>query len=382
MNYFKVLDFLQKDSSYIFSVPVDRQKDYLNKWHEPQNDLQRSYFQFRCLHSFFPFWKNFILNFSSYFLLPIAVFYFLIRRLGTKQGEHYEAIIEKKGMPEIVPIELRRKYDIHEECWREGMSLSFKDIVFIVKLVIASRGLLYFVLRSSFILAVYSDMIKRHRPEIIMRHAEYAFSSSLLTHYCHCFGIRHINIQHGEKLFFIRDSFFHFDECYVWDKHYVDLFLSLRAEESQFKISLPPSMQVDVEKYRDEQYFADYKYYLSAYSEDIIKSIVESMFFVKQEGRKLKYRPHPRYSDIDLLKKYVGEEEIEYPQNVSIMQSVSNLEYAVSSYSTVLSQAYFSGKKVILDDVTYKEKFDKLNEMSYILSEKNNCTLSSKQLNR
>jgi hypothetical protein len=382
MNYFKILDFLQKDGSYIFSVPVDIQKAYLNKWVEPRNDMQRSYLQYRCLHSFFPTWKNVLLNFFSYFLLPIAVVYFLIRRVGIKQGAHYEAIIEKKRMPEIVPLELRKKYDIHEEGWREGMSFSFKDIVFIFKLVKASRGHLYFVLRSSLILAVYSDMIKRHSPKIIMRHAEYAFSSSLLTDYCHGFGIKHINIQHGEKLFFIRDSFFHFDECYVWDKHYVDLFISMRAEGSQFIISLPPSMQVDVEKYRDEQYYADYKYYLSAYNEEVIKSIVESMLFVKQEGKKVKYRPHPRYSDIELLKKYVSEEEIEYPPKVTILQSISNLEYAVSSYSTVLSQAYFSGKKVILDDVTYKEHFEKLSNMNYILSKKNNSTLSSKQLSQ
>lgn len=379
MNYFKILTFLQDDASFIFSTSVEKQKEYLNRWKEPKNDFERSYFQYRCLHFFFPTWKMIVFNLASFVLLPFVLLVLLIKRIWVKQGLSYEAIIEKKGMPEIVPLELKYQYDIHEEGWREGMSLSFRDLIFLFNLLPFTNGHLYFLLRSLLIVSVYSDMIRRHHPKVIMRHAEFAYSSSLLTEYCHRRRVKHINIQHGEKLFFIRDSFFHFDECYVWDQHYIDLFLSLRAEPSQFKVSIPPSMKVDVEKYSDKKYYADYKYYLASYTEDVIKSIVQSMSFVRKEGKSIKYRPHPRYSDIILLKKFVKEEEIEYPQEVSILQSISNIEYAVSSYSTVLVQAYFSGKKILLDDVTYYDQYIKLSKMKYILSQKNNGILSQKQ---
>ena len=186
-------------------------------------------------------------------------------------------------------------------------------------------------------------------------------------------------MQHGEKLLYIRDAFFHFDECYVWDEHYVKMLTRLMAEPTQFKVAVPSSLKIDTTAYQNRSCYADYKYYLAADNENEIKSIVESMSFAKREGKSVKYRIHPRYTDLNVLKKYVPESEIELPWEVNILDSISNLEYAVGSYTTVLVQAYLSGKKILLNDVTFKRRFGQLKDYGYILTKDDLERLSQKQ---
>ena len=82
----------------------------------------------------------------------------------------------------------------------------------------------------------------------------------------------------------------------------------------------------------------------------------------------MKYRLHPRYSNPKIIEKIVGKSNIEDPFKVPILSSISSMEYAVGSYSTVLNQAFNSGKKVILDDITYKEIFLQLKDVNYYLT--------------
>ena len=161
---------------------------------------------------------------------------------------------------------------------------------------------------------------------------------------------------------------------------YIDLFISLKAEPNQFKIAIPRSLTIDVNHFLNKSLYADFKYYLAAYNEAEIKSIVNSMQFAKKQGKSIKYRPHPRYSDISLLKKYVDDIDIEWPQQVNILESVSNLDYAVGSYTTVLLQAFFSGKSVLLDDITFQKQYVKLKDLRYILSNVGLPTLSNYQI--
>mgnify|MGYP003596582569 CR=1 FL=1 len=102
------------------------------------------------------------------------------------------------------------------------------------------------------------------------------------------------------------------------------------------------------------------------------------MMCLQKDGKIVKFRPHPHYSDISLLKKYVKEDNIEMP-SVPIAVSVASTKYAVGVDSTVLVQAYFNHIEVILDDVTYKNRSDMLGELDYILANKVNNRLSALQ---
>ena len=135
-------------------------------------------------------------------------------------------------------------------------------------------------------------------------------------------------------------------------------------------IEVPDSLRISLEQYVDNVCFADFKYILAIYSEAELQHIVEAMGRLKRQGYSIRYRPHPRYSDIALLRKYVTEDEIEYPSSVSVEYSIANAGCVVGSYSTVLLQAYLSGVKVVMDDITYRERYRELNERDYILSNK------------
>lgn len=378
MNYFKILRFLQRGDKSQFQVSVEDQELFLNSLDEARNDIDRGFKQYLCQNFFVPKWKVCLFNVAAAFIVPFMVMFYLLKGLFVRRGEQVNAMIERKGMKEVIPAVVKEKYQPDNRYWNESSSMSLKDIGFFLKLVARSPHHPYFVLKAMMNVVRYSDMIRRHSPSVMIEFGEFSFSSSILTAYCHRYGVMHIDIMHGEKLWFIRDAYFHYDECYVWDEYYANLFRSLNAEPTQFRVALPPSLQIDTKAHINPDAYADYKYYLALYSEEQIAGIVRSMAFAKREGKTVKYRPHPRYSDMELLRKYVTENEIEYPTKVGILESVSNLQYAVGSYTTVLSQAYFSGKKVILDDITYRQQYEDLKKMKYILSEKQCEVLSQK----
>lgn len=379
MNYFKILRKLQYGDKRLFDISVEEQIVYMKSLGEPDGDIDRGFKQYLCQNYFVKGWKVWLLNIVAAFLVPFLVCFLLLRGVFLKKGEKVNSIIEDKGMVEVIPQIVIETYNPDNRYWHERASLSFRDLTFLCMMIARAPHHPYFVLKAMMNVAYYSDMIRRHCTEIVIQYGEFSFSSSILTAFCHEKGVKHIDIMHGEKLFFIRDAFFHYDECYVWDEYYADLFCSLMAEPTQFKVAIPKSMKMDLKTNLAPNVYADYKYYLALYNEDKIQQIVQSMAFAKRDGKTVKYRPHPRYSDMELLKKYVPAEEIEIPKEVSILESISNLDFAVGSYTTVLSQAYFSGKQVVLDDVTFESEYHKLKSLKYILSLKNTIKLSELQ---
>lgn len=375
MNIFKIANLLAQGNKRMFDIPVQEQYIFMNSLKEPKNDFERSYNQFLCQEFFVPFWKRCIWWGVSIIALPIAILVFWIKGLSIRFIKEIETIAEKKGMDEILPNELTSKYNINHDVWFAGAGLANTDIKFILLHVIGWRQP-YFMLKITLLISVFSPRITKYRPKQLIEHSEYSFGSSIITEYCHYRGVKHINVQHGEKLRYIRDAFFHFDECYVWDKYYVNLFKELYAEPTQFKVSVPPSLKIDCSSHKNEAYYADFKYYLAADNESEISSIASAMNQLKMNGKKIKYRIHPRYTDINILRKYVDEDEIEYPANVNIIDSISNTSYAVGSYTTVLLQAHLAGVQVILNDVTYRERYNQLKEYGYILANKDVAKLS------
>lgn len=367
MNIFKITRLLEKGNKTQFDVPIQEQYVYMNSLGKPRDDIDRSYKQFLCQNYFVPFWKKCVWWLVGLLTTPIAVLVLFVKGRSIHYVERIDTLAENKGMDEIIPAALYEKYEINHKCWNAGFGLSVNDVKYIVKHIIGWRQP-YFVFKIVLLIAQYGPKITKYQPKRLIEHSEFSFGSSVITDYCHSRDVKHINVQHGEKLRYIRDSFFHYDECYVWDEHYVNIFKELHAEPSQFQLAVPPSLRIDCKVHNNPSVYADYKYYLAADTEENIKSIVASMAFAKREGKTVKYRIHPRYTDLNILRKYVSDDEIELPKEVSILESISNMAYAVGSYTTVLLQAYLSGKKVLLDDVTYKKRFVQLKEYGYILA--------------
>lgn len=370
MSLLGFLRFLIKGDRSNMVVPAEEQRLFLERQPEPKDDQHRSFLQYKCQMFFAPKWKTWL------FEIIATVVYFPIliieigRALCVKQKEHYDALSNLNGFEEVIPEELTSRYTFLHYGWNPKGRLSLRDALYCIKVFFRFFPYSYFSLKTMVKVAQYSELLKQYSPQAIITHSEFSFASSLLTDYCHKKGVKQINVMHGEKLYNIRDTFFHFDECYVWNDYYIKLFLSLRAEQNQFKVSIPPSLKIDLVKNYNEDSYADYKYYLAEYNEKQIKATKEALSFVKVEGKTLKYRLHPRYMDSKLIEKCFAPNEIEDPFKVPIVESIASCKCAVGCYSTVLAQAYLSGREVILDDVAYAEIFNKLSEYGYWLIEK------------
>lgn len=271
----------------------------------------------------------------------------------TSCSSNLEALGDFKRFEEIVPDELNSEFRISNDVWLLGSCLSFADICFLLHVFLRYPLYCYFLLKVTIKVAGYSFMITKYQSKAIVVHNEYSFTSSILTAYCETRNVLHINVMHGEKMYYIRDSYFRYDRCYVWDAYYRDLFISMNAAPSQFIIALPPSMKINCAKHVNEGCYAYYKYFLTSQTKEQLVSISNSLQSLLMHGRKVKYRLHPRYSDRELVKQIVGKENVEYPEKVSILDSISNMDTAIGLYTTVLNQAYHCGKNVIIDDVTY-----------------------------
>lgn len=366
--YFRLSKWLSLGEKKFIDIPVAKQKSYMESLGEPQNDIDRSYKQYLCSQRIVPIVKRILFGSCSIIITPFILLIYIIKGFYTPKHESITALMENKGMNEVVPLVVQDKYLPKVDYWKLRASLSIRDFCFIWQILCRGWHEPYFILRTIVNVAYYSDMIRTYSPKAMIAFMEYSYSSSILTSFCHSYGVLHINCMHGEKIFDIRQSFFHFDECYVWHIHYKQLFIKLHAEPTQFRIAIPPSMKIDISKHKNKVFYADYKYYLQDYSRKELQSIIQSMQFATREGKNVMYRPHPRYSNIKILEELVPPQQIENVFDVSIIDSISNCGCAISRDSTILIQGYLAGIQVLIDDVTFKKNYMALKERDYILS--------------
>lgn len=371
----KIAVFLERKQDSLFSYDVNKQKKYIAKLGNPRDQIERSYFQYRCQMQLNGKAITAILNLISF---PLVIVYFIKygRKTEVHNSKQKKVIFFRDGKPEnILPKSLKEKYKKVEYNPDEGMILTKKDKEFIKRIIYRYPFSWQFILKCMIKLGKYSFAIKKYSPTVVVVCAEYSFTSSVLTYYCNQRNIMHINVMHGEKLYYMRDSFFEFNECYIWDKYYENIFLSLKAARKQFIIEAPTSLQFDRELIKSNLY--DYTYYLGAESEKVLRLISVILKQLCNSGNKISVRPHPRYSNIKLVKEIFSFANIEDTKKISIEQSLLQTNAAISLYSTVLNQALCNSIPIIIDNVSDPKKFNKLNELGYVCLYKKHKLLSN-----
>lgn len=381
MNTFKIMYFLSKGDKSGQDFNYKQQKQFLDSFSDPHNDIERSFYQYKCQNFFRSSIKILLYDSISFFIIIPLIPLLLIRGWFTRFINKENVIGEFLGFEDLIPDELSKEFTINNNLWNKGFSLSCKDLAFIYRIIKVGFFNPYFILKSVIKVSSYSYYLKAYSPKAVFVHGEYSFCSSLLTNYCEERQVEHINAMHGEKTFYVGHAFFRYSRCYVWDKYYIDLLCSLRADSNQFIISTPQALKIDLEHSFDMSAYSDYKYYLQEYDESQLQMILESMNKLKKGGKTVLYRPHPRFSNLALLEKYVDESEIERPGKVSVSKSVASCEHVVGYNSTVLLQGYINGRHVILDDVAYFKENAMLKEFRYILSYKEDVDKLSNIIN-
>lgn len=366
----------QRKKKLLFSADIEVQQKFIKKLGVPRDDIERGYFQYRCQMKLLGRSLAFLYNITS---MPLMLLYKkrAAHACTPKAEGGFDAVFMYNGTDTILPQSVKENNSVRQvKDFQKKLLLTEEDIVFLKDLRKWYPFAWHFRFKCLMKVAIYSFQITSFQPKALIVSSEYSFTSSVLTAYCEYAGVRHINVMHGEKLYYMRDSFFRFHECYVWDEHYKSLFSDLKAEPTQFIIAVPPSLapwgNTDVSK------TVDYTYYLGAEQCRETFRIKRSLDLLIKYGNRVAIRPHPVYSAVDEIQSVFGGDDnyIIEDSALPIEISVLRTRYAVSCYSTVLVQAINNGVVAVIDDVTNKGKYEKLKRLRYICMEKEHFLLS------
>lgn len=361
-----------------FNTPIKEQQEMLFSYPDPEDDIERSFFQYKLTMKTIGKWFSCIINIASVFLIP---YYILIlkrnyKKIVNEEVKECDGVFLSDGIIfETIPDSLRNEFpDMIMENFTDNMCLSQEDTVFLKEIFRRYPMAFHFQLKSLMKIGIYSAQIIKHNPKAIISYTESSFSSSIATYFCEGKNVEHINIMHGERYFELYVSFFRFSRFYVWNQYYVDLFSKLRAEISQFIIEIPKILRRELCMESQPKYYMTY--YLSDENKEALLIIRMCFDILRMRGEKCALRIHPRGENWKLVRGVFNDYDIEESKVISMKQSLENTKYVASLRSTVLFEGYCNGKEVILDDCSNISAFEKLKELDYIMLKKPHKLLS------
>ena len=365
------INFVLKDIKNTENIPsVQKWEQYLNKLGHDANYLTEAYRKYKCRLLYIKWIKQIILNISALFFLMIKPPR-IINQDDTKTKRiNCDALLVEKGFitaKSIFPQELKEKYNrietVDETQLRDRRLL--RDIYNVYKE--AKRKYLlhpYFLLLLQKDLIMLSNCIEKYTFNALISYdCERDISSPVITTYLEGIHKKYISFMHGEYLLQIIQAYSMFSEYYVWDNIYIEMFQKiLKCNTKEYKVYTPDKLKKkwDFRNIKTNHLFT---YYLSGESIVTLKKLADIAEKIEASGYQFKIRPHPRYSHKKMIEELFTESQIENPDVIDIKTSLGSAEYIVGLSTTVLSEAYNEGKRIVIDDYTnipqYKNLYDR-----------------------
>ncbi|NCC70139.1 hypothetical protein EOM09_00975 [bacterium] len=362
--------FKRKDP--LFNTSVKKQRRFINKLSLPVTDIDRSYNQYLCQKQCNPFFINLFTNIGSF---PLYFYFLYLKKNDSLRDKKFVSALFLSPIENIknLPSSLLKEYINLEQEEISGFYLTKSDKKFIKSISKYHKFSYFFLLKCILKISVYRSKIMAFNPNAIIVTSEYSFTSSILTLFCNTNNIEHINIMHGEKLLYIRDSWFHFNRCYVWDDYFINLFNINKIFCDEYIIEIPDSQKKwHIENVNIE---FDFTYYLQNQTRKELMLISDIMKNLKKQGYRVSVRPHPVYSDLKIINKLFKGIHIE-KKSLIIEHSILRTKAVISLFSTVNRQAYNNNVEYIIDDISNKKKYNQLKDLKYYFIEKNHKVLS------
>lgn len=385
-----IVRMFSKINNPLFKLSKYQQLKILESFKIPVDLIECSYFQFKCQVKTQLILLNIFQYVSAIIFLPYIIFKHRKdgENRGDKENSKYVTKISKNNVAVFISSSKNKRW-IPNSLYNTYKKIIYVDYYSKKVFGLSEKKFFntiikrywyqpYFCVKSLIKIMIYAYQIKTYNPSTIITSTEYSFTSSLLTSYCDMMGVNHINVMHGEKLFFIRDSFVQFHQNYVWDEYYVDLFCTLKSNKNQFIVEKPDALKLNI-KY-DKRCKYDITYYLGNENKKELYNIKSMLVNSKFKKNKICVRMHPIYGDVRLINMIFKDFVIQNPKNVCIDESISITKYVVSLYSTVLNQAYENNKEIIIDDISNIKKYKSLCELDYIILKKRHLLMSSYKL--
>jgi hypothetical protein len=364
---------------------LDNRELYLKSFPEPKTSLERSYFQYLCQYNEYS-GARLLLNLFCipvFFLISAKILYdcLLIKNRCSRSFEPEECIAVLDADEEIIPEVLIKKHG-------SPAYFSLRGVIFFDKQVLSiyCQAIMKYWYEPHFIIKIilrlgrYAELIMKTQCKIIIASAEYSFASSVLTDFCEKKSIKHINVMHGEKVINPVDAFCSFHEFIVWDKHYISVFTTLRAKVEEYTIA-KPQMLNEIIFNENQQIKYDFTYYLGwelTLADSI--NIKKSMEVLVRNGYRVCVRMHPRYGERAKIEEIFDGFQIEFPNEVSMIESLESTHAVIGLLTTVFWHAEEFGRPIIIDDVSNPDFHKKLFDIRYLWIFKPHSRLSLFQL--
>ncbi len=367
-------NFYQKYVDRYFERNLENDVKVFQRLH-PKDDFGRSIAQHKC--QVYPFKKDtFLFNCMAFFLTPVVLVSLLLKKRTLIIDDQSTIVCYNCfNLPGSLPEALTDK-DINflknSEC---PYYLSKADFLFLCKFFFRSIMHPFLAFRVMLKVAKYRAIIDSFsKLQVIAITGEFSDTSSAMTQFCREKGIKHYDFMQGEAFGSPRAAFFHFDKCFVWDQHYADVFAAFGACPEQFEVSTPKCLQ-KIEPRNIKKAF-EFTYYLGGDPDEVLPIVRAALDKLVARGYVCVVRPHPRWSNMELVKKVFEGISIQDPGTVTIDESLLLTKNAVSLYSTVLIQAFYNDVDVVIDDLSCPEKFKVLESYKYIMLNKPHILLS------
>lgn len=368
---------------------MEDQKKYLDRFGTPKDAYEKAYYKYLC-HAYyhFSFLIRCIYNIAGLFAVPICliIFYFKSRK---KQFEdftpHGAIIISSPTMDyrDILPDEIEERYgEIRPVRINSDMDRCLDKVAWKFYKKFLSRYWMhpYFCLEFLFRLAGICDLLYKYHPKALVGYVwERDFVCPILLEYCRAYGVDRISFMHGVFVYSIDKAYLSFTKYYVWEDYYIKMFTDLRADTDMLQVYTPKKYKINVKPRSSGKYDYFMSYYCA--SEETRESLnrIKTCFDIfKTKNLKCKLRPHPRMTDVtikdfdEIFSGYVIEKYDECP----IEQSLECSEYIAAFNSTVLTQAYYAGKKVVIDDNVFPDRFENMIDRNFIMLDRPHILMS------
>lgn len=359
------------------------QDAYLSKFEVSDNHYENSYNKYKCV-CFFHYSKTmlFFYNVASA-LLYLPMYLKLGRTKRNQAGEKINNLLVIKkgktiGTDDIFPEELKEQYTVREYFVDYNKIFLDSDAKKILRVARKKHPFsFYYNLVLMIRMATQCSIINENSPSVVCTYVcEREFSDPLLTLYSEQRVVQYYGFMHGDFMYQIDHAFMQFSCYWVWDKHYLKMFKELKCNQPM-RVYTPGKYKPLVEASPLE---SDYEFFATYYCSGETKASIDKLKVIfdamKSCGKNAKIRPHPRFSNYEHIKQVLSEYAIEDCSSCSLKESLESTYCCIAINSTVLSQAYHSGKPVIIDDLTNIVEFGKLKDEEYIMLDKANCYLS------
>lgn len=379
--------------TYKWLINFDLPAPDIDKWHrfikdisEPRDDIEMAYCRYLCRMYYFPWYYKLTANFFAFFSLLFSVpIFFRVTdqcKLNSKKLDSIILRARNVDYEDIVPTEILLKQGSISEVSKPIRSNWVLDSIakkYFIRCVSRHPFLFhlnYLIFRE---LCIHSSLINKYDPSAIIVYVnERNVASPLVSALCEAHSKEFVTFMHGDYLLQLIHGFMRFTKFYVWDDHYKQMFINdLRCPKEQFITYVPQKLlrPINIEnKVFSEVFFGTY--YFGAESINRISKVAEIFQIFKSCGLKMKVRPHPRRSKVDYIKECFRDFVVENPFDIPIDESLSSSEYVISLSSTVLMEAYYKGKKIVIDDISDHDGFNNLLQRRYIMLNKPHVLLS------